>query len=366
MLDALKQLVDSSVLSESAKEQIQEAWDTKLNEVRIEVETSLREEFAQRYEHDKNQLVEAMDTMVTESLQKEISELVEDKQALIAEKVAYKNRMKQNTGLVQEFVSRQLAKEVSELHDERKQLREGLAVLEKFVMKQLGKEVSEFAQDKQAVVEARVKLAANAKVQLEDLKQKFIKRSAKVVESVVGKQLTSEITQLKQDLEEARRNDFGKRLFEAFANEYKTSFFKSSNEVTALQAVIEEKEKALEEAKQQAQEKAQLVESKEKEISMIKESTDRERTMGELLKPLNKAQAAIMEDLLRTVKSEKLKESYDKYLPSVLNNDRVISKGTPKTVISESTVEVTGNKQPKEQPAPAAEIIDIRKLAGLN
>jgi len=233
-------------------------------------------------------------------------------------------------------------------------------------MKQLGKEVSEFAQDKQAVVEARVKLAANAKVQLEDLKQKFIKRSAKVVESVVGKQLTSEITQLKQDLEEARRNDFGKRLFEAFANEYKTSFFKSSNEVTALQAVIEEKEKALEEAKQQAQEKAQLVESKEKEISMIKESTDRERTMGELLKPLNKAQATIMEDLLRTVKSEKLKESYDKYLPSVLNNDRVISKGTPKTVISESTVEVTGNKQPKEQPAPAAEIIDIRKLAGLN
>lgn len=366
MLDALKQLVDSSVLSESAKEQIQEAWDTKLNEVRHEVETSLREEFAQRYEHDKNQLVEAMDAMVSESLQKEIAELVEDKQALIAEKVAYKNRMKQNTGLVQEFISRQLAKEVSELHEERKQLREGLAVLEKFVMKQLGKEVSEFAQDKQAVVEARVKLAANAKVQLEDLKQKFIKRSAKVVESVVGKQLTSEITQLKQDLEEARRNDFGKRLFEAFANEYKTSFFKSSKEVTALQAVIEEKEKALEEAKQQAQEKAQLVESKEKEIYMIKESNDRERTMSELLKPLNKAQAAIMEDLLRTVKSEKLKESYDKYLPSVLNNDRVISKGTTKTVISESTVEVTGNKQPKEQPAPAAEIIDIRKLAGLN
>jgi len=366
MLDALKQLVDSSVLSEGAKEQIQEAWEAKLQEVRSEMETSLREEFAQRYEHDKTQLVEAMDAMVTESLQKEISELVEDKQALIAEKISYKTRMKQNSSLMQEFVSRQLAKEISELHEERKQLRESLAVLEKFVMKQLGKEVSEFAQDKRAVVEARVQLAANAKVQLESLKQKFIQRSAKVVEGVVSKQLTNEITQLKQDLEEARRSDFGKRLFEAFANEYKTSFFKSSKEVTALQAVIEEKEKALEEAKAQAQEKAQVAEAKEKEINMIKESHDRERTMGELLKPLNKAQATIMEDLLRTVKSEKLKESYDKYLPSVLSNDRTISKGTTKTVISESTVEVTGNKQPKEQPVPEAEIIDIRKLAGLN
>lgn len=364
MLDALKQLVDSSVLSEGAKEQIQEAWDNKLQEVRSEVETSLREEFAQRYEHDKNQLVEAMDKMVSESLEKELSELVADKQALIAEKVSYKNSMTRNAEVMREFVSRQLSKEIGELHEERKQMAEGLAVLEKFVMKQLGKEVAEFAEDKRAVVEARVKLAADAKVQLEELKQQFIKRSAKVVESVVSKQLTGEITQLRQDLEEARKSDFGKRLFEAFANEYKTSFFKSSNEVNALQAVIEEKEKALTQAQAQATAQAQIAEAKEKEIVMIKESVDREKTMSGLLKPLNKAQAAIMEDLLRTVKSEKLQESFDKYLPAVLNNDLpAISKGKTKTVISESTVEVTGNKQPMEQ--PAADIIDIRKLAGL-
>ena len=69
-----------------------------------------------------------------------------------------------------------------------------------------------------------------------------------------------------------------------------------------------------------------------------------------------------MEDLLRPVKSEKLKESYDKYLSAVLN-EQPIQKST-KTVISESTtVEVTGNKQPTD--TPAADIIDLRKLAGL-
>lgn len=363
MLDALKQLVDSSVLSESAKEQIQEAWDAKLMEVRQEVETSLREEFANRYNHDKDQLVQAVDAMVSESLEKEISELVADKQALVAEKVAYNTRMKNNSAVMKEFVSRQLSKEIRELHEERQQLRESLAVLEQFVMKQLGKEVSEFAQDKKAVVEARVKLAAEAKIQMEELKQKFIKKSAKVVESVVSKQLSTEITQLKQDLEEARKSDFGKRLFEAFANEYKTTFFKTSSEVSQLQAVIEEKEQAIKQAQDQAKEQAQIAESKTKEISMIKESVERERIMNQLLKPLNKSQGAIMEDLLRTVRSDKLQESYEKYLPSVLNNSAVVSTKGSKTVISESTVEVTGNKQPKEQ--PATEIIDIRKLAGL-
>ena len=269
MLDALKQLVDSSVLSEGAKEQIQEAWDSKLLEVRQEIETSLREEFANRYNHDKDQLVQAMDEMVSENLEREISELVADKQALVAEKVAYSTRMKTHSTAMNEFVTRQLAKEVRELHEERKQLRDSLAILEQFVMKQLGKEVSEFAQDKKAVVEARVKLAAEAKVQMEELKQKFIKKSAKVVESVVSKQLSTEITQLKQDLEEARKSDFGKRLFEAFANEYKTTFFKTSSEVSQLQAVIEEKEKAIKEAQQQAQQQAQIAESKTKEIFKI-------------------------------------------------------------------------------------------------
>ena len=59
MLDAIKPLLDSELLSEEAQQEITEAWDSKLNEAKEQVRAELREEFAQRYEHDKQVMVEA-------------------------------------------------------------------------------------------------------------------------------------------------------------------------------------------------------------------------------------------------------------------------------------------------------------------
>jgi len=64
MQDAIKPLLDSELLSEEAQQEITEAWETKLNEAREQVRVELREEFAQRYEHDKQVMVEALDRMV--------------------------------------------------------------------------------------------------------------------------------------------------------------------------------------------------------------------------------------------------------------------------------------------------------------
>ena len=64
MLDAIKPLLDSDLINEETQQQISEAWETKLNEAREQVRAELREEFAQRYEHDKTVMVEALDRMV--------------------------------------------------------------------------------------------------------------------------------------------------------------------------------------------------------------------------------------------------------------------------------------------------------------
>ena len=72
MQDAIKPLLDSELLSEEAQQEITEAWETKLNEAREQVRAELREEFAQRYEHDKSVMVEALDRMVTEGLTAEV------------------------------------------------------------------------------------------------------------------------------------------------------------------------------------------------------------------------------------------------------------------------------------------------------
>ena len=75
MLDALKPLLDSDLINEDTRQEISEAWEAKLNEAREQVRAELREEFAQRYEHDKTVMVEALDKMVTEGLQSEIQEI---------------------------------------------------------------------------------------------------------------------------------------------------------------------------------------------------------------------------------------------------------------------------------------------------
>jgi len=49
MLDALKQLFETNVISEEVKADIEKAWETRITEARTQLTQELREEFAQRY-----------------------------------------------------------------------------------------------------------------------------------------------------------------------------------------------------------------------------------------------------------------------------------------------------------------------------
>jgi hypothetical protein len=82
MLDAIKPLLDSDLVNEDTRQAIAEQWEAKLSETKETVRAELREEFAHRYEHDKTVMVEALDKMVTEGLQEEISQLNEEKRHL--------------------------------------------------------------------------------------------------------------------------------------------------------------------------------------------------------------------------------------------------------------------------------------------
>ena len=86
MLDAFKQLVESGVMSEETKTELESAFTKKLQENRDQVTAELREEFAKRYAHDKSVMVEAIDKMLGDRLAVEMAELAEDKKALVEAK----------------------------------------------------------------------------------------------------------------------------------------------------------------------------------------------------------------------------------------------------------------------------------------
>ena len=366
MFDAIKPLLDSGIINEETRNAISEAWESQLNEAREQVRAELREEFAGRYEHDKNVMVEALDKMVTESLTTEITEFVDEKKSLAEDRVKFKQHMVESSSKFNNFMVSKLAEEIKELRSDRKSYQEGLKKLESFLMRKLAEEIKEFSQDKQAVVETKVRLIAEAKVQLNKLRSRFVARSADLVKEAVSKNLAAELTQLKEDIQHARENMFGRRLFEAYASEFAATHLNENKEIQKLRQVLEAQNKALTEAKKIVSDKVKLVESKDREVKIIKDQVSRTAKMSELLNPLNREKSAIMRDLLENVQTDKLQSVYDKYLPAVLNNSKASQPANKQQVLSEGRKEMTGDKTAKPNvDSTDNNIIDIQRLAGL-
>jgi hypothetical protein len=362
MLDAFKQLVESGVMTEETKSVIESAFAQKIQENRDQVTAELREEFAQKYTHDKSVMVEAIDKMLSDRLAAEMAELYDDRKALAEARAQYQQKMSGDATKLEGFVIQQLGKELVEFQSDRKKVSENFSKLEQFVVHALAKEISEFAADKKDLAETKVKLVREAKSKFEEIKSSFIQQSARVVENVVTKKLTSEIKQLKEDIDSARTNDFGRRIYEAFAQEYSSSYLNEKSETSKLLKIIDKKEQELAEAKQSLTEKVTIVESKEREIRIQKDLMERKVVMGELLGPLDANKREIMKELLESVQTKKLNEAFDKYLPAVMEGQA--SKPAPKKAMLAESSAVTGNRESKPE-VGLDNILDIRKLAGL-
>ena len=361
MLDAFKQLVESGVMSEETKSVVEAAFAQKIQENRDQVTAELREEFAQKYNHDKQVMVEAIDKMLSDRLAAEMDELHEDKKALAEAKVAYQQKIASDSKKLEGFVIKQLGKELVEFQSDRRKVAENFQKLESFVVHALAKEISEFAEDKRDLAETKVKLVREAKNKFSEIRKSFIQRGAKVVETAVTKKLTTEIRQLKEDIESARNNDFGRRIYEAFAQEFSSSFLNEKSETSKLLKIIQKKEQELAEAQQAVAEKQQLAESVQRELRVQKDLMERKAVMAEMLAPLSADKREIMQELLESVQTPKLAVAFEKYLPAVMEGEKKVA--TKKAILSEST-EVTGNREAKPE-VGLDNILDIRKLAGL-
>ena len=366
MLDAIKPLLDSELINEETRSAISEAWDAKLTEAREQVRAELREEFAQRYEHDKSVMVEALDKMVTEGLAAEVQAVAAEKQALAEDRVKFQTKIKEDATKFNNFMVTKLAEEISELRRDRKMHTEGVQKLESFIVHALAREIQEFATDKQDVVETKVRLVREARKTLEGLKSRFIKESAQKMSTAVSTHLKAELSQLQEDIKVARENNFGRRIFEAYASEFGATHLNEKQEVRKLHDTIAAKDAKLSEAIKFAQKAKVLVESKEREMRILKESNQREAALEELLAPLNREKQEVMRNLLESVQTARLSNAFEKYLPAVLE-DRSVK--APK-VITETLSTATGDKSARSPDADRiaeqqSNVIDLKRLAGL-
>lgn len=365
-MDPFKSLVESGVMTEETKSVIESAFAAKIKESREQVAADLREEFTQKYTHDKTVMAEAFDRLLRDRLTAELVELHEDRKALAAATVDYRTKVTSDTKRMETFVIQQLGKELLEFQADRTKVTNNVKKLENFVIKQLAKELREFQQDKKDLASTKVRLVREADTQLADIKRRFISQSAKVMESYIKTQLTGEIRQLKEDITRAKTNNFGQRIFESFAQEFNHSFFAKNSEVSRLLRILGEKDAALAETQMVLESKDSEIKTLSKRVRVTQDVMERSRALDQLMSPLPAEKRALMGKLLESVETPKLEKEYNRFLPSVLNKEASKSVHETTRQLNEGAYSaVTGNRQPSKNVGSDDEISNLRVLSGI-
>jgi hypothetical protein len=203
------------------------------------------------------------------------------------------------------------------------------------------------AEHAEKLVEAKAQMAVELKNDLKELVEK--------IDSFLEIRLAAEMEELREDLEVVKRNDFGRRLYEAFQDEF-MRFVNLDDKA----ATVAELEKRLEDTTKQ------LEESEKRRGKML-----RDKKLKEVLAPLSGRSRDVMEAILKNVDTEQLDEAYKTFIgrvireseaPSSEKEDKVLAEAASKkpaktTKIVESAVVKTGDTEvvTESESAQAAE-----------
>ncbi len=146
------------------------------------------------------------------------------------------------------------------------------------------------------LVEEKAKLAEQLKADMNEL--------VETIDSFLEMRLTEEISELKESIEDVRKIEFGRAIYETFAQQFRNQHLKADEHYAALNEAKEELKKT----------KKELEDTK---VNL--EKTKREKKMTKVLESLQGRPREIMEAILASVPTEKLEEAYKTFIPRVLN-----------------------------------------------
>lgn len=212
------------------------------------------------------------------------------------------------------------------------------------------------------LVEAKAAMAAELKSDLADL--------VRSVDTFLEMRLTAELDELREDITEVRKNEFGRKIFEAMSAEFISEF---ADEDTASATLAE------------TQQRLADVESSLEDSETQRAAIERKVKMDEILLPLQGREKEVMEAILKTVPTDKLDEGYNTFIGRVMKEaaeedsekeSKVLAEGA--TVEDEAQDEVEGDvitgddeerilteSQSDEDPDKAERLATVRRLAGI-
>lgn len=310
---------------------------TNLNEANKEQESLLeaeriqlmREKMSVSKKNDAH--MKALIKMNADILNSELQELKEDRDL-------NKKRVDEAMEKLSQMAENILKEEMEELHQDRVSIMEANNKLQDMTVGILTKELTELHED-------RVEFENKSK-QLDEQYEKekeafFAEQKVKLAESVeriTSKVLTSELTALKDDIQEARENRMGRAMFETFSAQFATMFFNENKEIQKIAKELNESQENIKKMQKIIAENEETINNSKKELRESQEKHLRERKIGELTKSLSGTHKEVMEQYLATTETSKLEETFKRVLPRVLNESpKQVTTNEKKTRLAEST-----------------------------
>jgi len=310
MNELLQKLLEAEILTEETKVELEEAFKTQLDEAIV----AAKEEAAADVRATLTEQWVAEKETLVEAIDTKVGELLEE--------------------------------EVNELKEDIERFRD----LE-----------AEYAEK---LVEAKASMADELKADIAELVENL--------DVFLEMRLTSELEELKEDITTVRKNQFGRKIVEAFAEEFAREFFDEESAETTLR----ETEERLADTTDQLKEA-------ERKLAMM----EREQKLAKVLSPLQGRSKEVMEAILRNVDTKNLEEGYKTFIGRVLretsNDDsneansekeeeKVLAEGdtaTPDKTVKENSVK-TGDTEEvlteSKKDASNDKLAHLRKLAGIS
>jgi ribosome-binding ATPase YchF (GTP1/OBG family) len=167
------------------------------------------------------------------------------------------------------------------------------------------------------------------------------------------------MSELKEDIEEVKKLEFGRKIFEAVEAEFKKI---RKEDLSSVESDLAEALDELNDAKKR------LADMEQERLAEA-----RSTKLEELLAPLSGTTREQMKIILSNVRTDKLDEAYNVYIGRILKESTSEKKDETKGTLTESKESkevtlVTGNKEEvsEEDNKPSDQLFRLRKLAGLN
>ena len=363
-MSKLDKFLKESTLSADAKALIQEAW----NEEKQNIAAQIRQELKERFEKDKLAIVEGLNELTNSVIQEELQQFHSEKRKLVEDRAVIRKNLK----AFEAFSNSVLKEEVQQLHNDRLAIGESLKAFSKLSNQVIKEELQEFHGERQALIETRVKLVAEGRRKINEAQKAWVKKTSECAAKFIQESTQEEFNQLRTQLQEAKKNMFGRKIFEAFANEYMTTQFNENAQLKKIQYKLNESSAEIMDLRNRLVESNTSIKEKERSIKIMEDKHNRAKILSSLTKPLNANQKSVMEGLLEKTPTEKLTEDFNKYLKPVLNESSIKK---PQKKINESkkpvSSTVTGNRQPLsenvsfEDDTFTKELENIAKFAGI-